>query len=272
MKTKNVKTQTGLGHKLIAYTVIAVLVVGGLCFCFTKLREIYLEQCEITDFDRQVEIFSGKMVHPLTIAEELGLKKGANVAHINFKEKRENLLARVPNLRSIQITRKLPNRVIVKAEERLPIARLGVRGKQGSDGRVVDAEGMVFVWHRETQMLPIIREPATSNSPKGHFVSGRTQAALTLIETCRSPDFLELGILEVDTSKTDFLIATLNNYSKLKIRWQDRNERTAKSRESLSSQLVNLRAAIRSRVAPGTVIWNATVPNRIFADTQENLQ
>ena len=42
-------------------------------------------------------------------------------------------------------------------------------------------------------------------------------AALRLVEVCREAEFLELGLLEVDTSKHDFLFATLGNYSKLKI-------------------------------------------------------
>ena len=46
---------------------------------------------------------------------------------------------------------------------------------------------------------------------------------------------------------------------------------TPASQADLRSRLTQLRDAIRSRVATTAVIWNATIPNRIFADTQEAL-
>ena len=95
--------------------------------------------------------------------------------------------------------------------------------------------------------------------------------ALRLVEACREPELLELGLLEVDTSKHDFLVATLGNYSKVKILWEEMDESTPVARQDLVVRLTLLRDTIRSRIAPNAVIWNATIPNRIFADTQETL-
>ena len=66
--------------------VVVLLVVGALGF--GKLRDIYLEQCVITDMAEQVSITSGKMVKADVIAENLGLRKGVNLAKIDFVEKR----------------------------------------------------------------------------------------------------------------------------------------------------------------------------------------
>ena len=115
-------------------TVVLVLLIGlgfGAVLGYDKLKAVYLEQCVITDMPSQVEITSGKMVHPSTIAEELGLRPGANLALIDFTAKREELLAKVPNLRSVRIARRLPDKVIVTAEERTPVARMGLKGKGG---------------------------------------------------------------------------------------------------------------------------------------------
>lgn len=249
---------------------LAALGIGAV-LGYDRLKAIYLEQCVITDMSAQVEISSGKMVHPSTIAEELGLRVGANLALIDFTSKREELLARIPNLRTVRITRHLPGKVTVAAEERTPIARMGLKGKQGVTGRVVDTDGMVFIWQRGTQTLPTIREPLPPGTPKGQRITRRTLAALRLIETCREPDFLELGILEVDVSKPDFLLVTLSNYSKVKIAWKEMDDHTPASRADLRTRLANLQKAIRSRIAPETVIWNATMPDNIFADTQGKL-
>ena len=256
---------------VIASTVALVLFGVGTVVGYGKLRDLYLEQCVITDLPAQVTIVSGKMVHPNNIAEELGLKAGANLATIDFRRRREELLAHIPNLKSIRISRKLPDRVTVVAEERTPVARLNLRGNAQVSGKVVDTEGMVFVWQRGTQTLPTIREAQAPGTPKGHRIQGRTLAALRLIEACREPEFLDLGLLEVDASKHDFLLATLGNYSKVKIAWEEMDEGTPASRNDLIARLTNLMKAIRSQIAPDTVIWNATMPDQIFADTQGKL-
>ena len=258
---------------LIVTAVVATLVILGIgaVLGYDKLKAVYLEQCIITDMPSQVEITSGKMVHPSTIAEELGLRAGANLALIDFAAKREELLTKVPNLRSVRIARRLPDKVIVTAEERTPVARMGLKGRSSETGRVVDTEGMVFVWQRGTQTLPVIREALPPGTQKGQHITRRTLAALRLVEACREPSFAELGILEVDVSKPDFLLATLGNYSKVKIAWNEMDEQTPAAMADLRVRLSNLQKAIRSQIAPNTAIWNATMPDTVFADTQGKL-
>ena len=250
--------------------ILAVFGIGGV-IGYEKLKALYLEQCIVTDMASQVEISAGKMIHPSIVAEELGLRTGANLALIDFSEKRRQLLAKVPNLRDVRISRRLPDKVIVVTEERVPVARMGLKGKDRVSGRVVDTEGMVFVWQRGTQTLPTIREPQAPGTQKGQRIAGRTLAALRLIEACREPDFVEFGLLEVDVSKPDFLLATLGNYSTVKIAWEGMDEQTPASHADLLRKLGLLRKAIRSQAAPDAVIWNATMPDTITGDTQRKL-
>ena len=44
---------------------------------------------------------------------------------------------------------------------------------------------------------------------------------------------------------------------------------TPESAADLRKRLTQLRDAIRAKVVPNAVIWNATIPDRIFLDTQE---
>lgn len=257
---------------LMTVAFLVALLVVGVVISADKLKDLYLEQCVIRDMASQVSITSGKMVKADVIAENLGLRPGANLATIDFAAKREELLAKVPNLLSIRITRKLPDKLTVVAEERVPVARLERTGRKKADsGRVVDTEGMVFLWQRGTQSLPVIRETQLPGTPKGSRIKGRLLAALRLVEACREPELLELGLLEVDTSKHDFLVATLGNYSKAKILWYEMDESTPNARNDLVHRLTLLRDTIRTRITPNAVIWNATIPDRIFADTQEML-
>jgi len=265
-KIKNGK-HTGL-LVVLSLTLLAGLGLG-IAFGYGKLRELYLEQCVITDMTAQVFISQGKMVKAGVIAENMGLKPGANLALIDFAAKRAELLGKVPNLRELTVTRQLPDKVTIVTEERSPIARMSVRGSREETGRVVDADGMVFLCRRGTQMLPAIRESSASPTAPGQLLKGRTRAALTLIDCARDPEFSDLNLLEVDVTCRDYLLATLGNYSKLKITWESMDDPTRDSRPDLLARLTHLVQAIRSQVGADARTWNATMPNRIFADTQE---
>ena len=268
----NKKTPTDHRRAIAIAGVTAVAaVLVALMICFEKLRDVWLEQCKIENFSEQVSITSGKMVKSDVLAWEFGLTNGANLALIDFKRKREEILRKIPNLRSISILRKLPDKVTITTEERTPIAQLNYCGRKSATGKVVDSDGVVFICQRGTHMLPVIREPQAPGSAAGSVLSGRALAALRLVETCRQSEFLELAIQEIDISKRDYLFATLGNYSRVKIAWSGFDSENAGRKEDIERQLSMLLMAIRSRIAPGTVIWNATdtsSPGRIYADTK----
>ena len=173
MKDNKIERPNRIGLVSAAIIVLVAILGIGAILGYEKLRDLYLEQCVITDMAKQVEITTGRMVHSSTIAEELGLRPGANLALIDFVSRREKLLSKIPNLRSVRIARRLPDKVIITAEERVPVARMGLRGKSSVTGRVVDTEGMVFLWQRGTQTLPTIREATTQGTPKGQRITGR---------------------------------------------------------------------------------------------------
>ena len=264
-----------------AYAIIALVVIAaiatGVLLGYEKLRDMWLEQCIVRDFNEQVEIVAGTMVKADVIAGEFGLKNGANLALIDFDAKRKAILEKIPNLKAVSIARRMPDKVAIVTEERVPIARMDIHGSRKTSGKVVDSEGVVFMCQRGTRLLPVVREPIAPGTPPGRRLAGRTRAALELIETCRDGEFQELGILEVDASSPDYLLATLGaNYTKLKIAWEGMDQdSTPASRASLKRQLKHLVQAMRSRVGEDAVVWNATdfsKPGRIYADTKGKLK
>ncbi len=267
--------------KAIVLALLLVVAVSALVFAFTRLRARYLALCTITDVERQVSIESGKMVKKDVLAHCLGLTNGANIAMIDFEKRREETLRKIPNLREIVIRRHLPDRVSVTIEERKPIARLALKGKRknANTGRVADEEGVVFEFMRGTELLPVILEKAAPLTARGHRLTGRAHAAICLIAACRDPELQEIGLLDVDLSRRDYLLATISTgtrYAQLKIAWEGMDEaETPASRASLIRQLTHVRDAIRARVADDAVIWNATdfsTPGRIYADTKGSLR
>lgn len=273
MKANKIVARRRRGGFLVALAVIAAAaLLIGLAAGYERLRALYLEQCVITDMAEQVSIVSGKMVKPDVLAESFGLRKGANLALIDFEAKREEILRKIPTLRTVSVSRRLPDRVSIRAEERTPAVRMNVCGLRAASGRVADAEGMVFSCLRGTQALPTIREPRAPGTAVGQVLKGRARAALDLVQAWRESGFAELGLLEVDTSKADYLFATLGDYSRLKICWDGMDETTPASKAALKAKLGMLLQAVRVRgEGLKAVIWNATLPDRISVDTQERL-
>ena len=275
MKKNKIENSSGGRGVLAAVAVVlAVAVAAAVLFAYTSLRDIWREQCVVDDISTQITVHDGKLVKGDVVADAFGLRKGANLAEIDFAARRADVLARYPAIRNISITRRLPNRVEISIEEREPVARMNIRGHKGDTGRVVDADGVVFQCRRGTSLLPVIREEPSPGTPPGKRLKGRALAALRLIEACREPELQELAILEVDTSKPDFLPATFGrDYSIGNIAWQGMDEEpTAASRADLMLRLSNLRDTMLCNMSAGTKVWNARDlenPNNIYADKKE---
>lgn len=265
----------GTTAKMVLAILAVVAVLGaavGLFAGFTRLRELWIEQCVITDVTRQVTIETGSHVKPGIVLDGFGLRNGANLALIDFKAKRAELMAKVPNIRTLAVSRKLPDRVVITVGEREPVARLALKGQRNATGRVVDAEGVVFMRRVGTEMLPVIREAHQPGTQPGKTLPPRARAALLLVSLCREQDFAGLNILEVDTSNQDYLVAVLGNYQRAKIAWEGMDEQTAVSRKRLVNNLMNLRDTINSGLGTRAVLWNATEPDRVYADLKEPIQ
>ena len=268
MKENKIKSSNGGRRILIALGVVmCIAAIIGLTVAYNRLRDLWLEQCVITDVASQVSITDGKMVRADVIAYEFGLKNGANLALIDFAEKRRETLKKIPNIRDISIARHLPDKVSITVEERVPAVRLGIKGQKADVGRVADTEGVVFISSSGTQMLPMIREAAAPGTKKGQRLSGRALAALRLLETCRDK-FRELAAIEADISKPDYITIVLgNDYSTAKVAWEGMDDPSDATQGKLERQLNELTKTYCSRVDTSVRVWNATQPGKVYANT-----
>ncbi len=248
------------------YGILALTLLAGAWIGYKKLYALWIEQCEITNVAKQVSITTGEHVKAGLILDFFGIKKGGNLAKIDFKKKHREILERVPNIRELIILRHLPNRIEIHVEERTPVARMKVRGNNRVTGRVVDSEGIVFMRQKDTDYLPVICE-GRAFTAVGKTLNGRARAALQLLEVCRS-DFPSLGIRVVDTTHEDHLLANLGNLSQAKIAWKDMDTPTAETARAMRTQLEHLQSAVRTG-GKHVKVWNATLPNRATGDTKE---
>ena len=250
--------------------VTLAFVVYGLAVILSRLDAIYERQCCVTNAGEQVEIVAGRILPARLFINHFNLTNGVNLAQVPFAALRERLIRDMPNIRDIKIVRTVPDKVRIEVAERVPIVRVIGAGSKANPNYTADSEGNVF-WYprRDTTLLPIIREAKKDTSTAGAKLSGMAMAALRLLEEASDPEFAILKIQEVDTFKQDYLFATLGDSSRAKIAWEDMDSHTRASRESLRRQLTRLSQAMKSNVASGTKLWNATdwgVPGRIYAN------
>ncbi len=242
---------------------------GGWAVC-RRLAAAYNSQCLLVNVAEQVEITTGRQIGARMIADHFGLTNGANLASIDFAKLRARLLEVTPQLRDVRIVRHQPGRLSIEAIERVPIVRVMGYGRKASRNYAADREGVLF-WYpqRETALLPIIRDATMRPGAQKRRISGMALAALSLLDAAASPEFGELKIQEVDTLKRDYLLATLGDSSRAKIAWDGMDKPSRGSHASLTNQLTRLTQAVRTNLAAGARLWNATdwgTPGRIYAE------
>ena len=255
------RTRTAAAGCIVA--LLLAMIVAGFSLTFGALRGIWREQCQITDPELNVVITNNKdeqrrMVHPEIITRWFGLTNGANLATIPFAELREKLLARIPNIHDLKVERRLPNRVTIDVFERDPAVRVAPLKGKVDTGLVADLEGVVFRFSSNVSALPVIREAESPGTQPGKRLAGMSAAALRLIEAAALPELAGFSVLEVDTSHTDYLLATLGDYSRAKIAWDHMLDDTRASRDSLQRQLKFLSQAIATRMITQPTTWDAT--------------
>lgn len=247
--------------KIIAAAAAALLVLGavaGGCVIANKLGKICREQCVVTDPKLDIVVTTGKTVPANLIINHFGLTNGVNIAELELGKLRAELLRYMPNIRDLRIEWRQPNAIRIDVIERIPVARIMTMRTTSPGPRVADVEGFVFTYpRRETEDLPIVRDPTDRKVKPGEKLDGMAEAALRMVEASRE-SFKELGISDVNTSYPDWLEATLEGGIIARIAWQDMTTPSPISDASMRRQLRRLSKAIASGLSPNTRLWTAT--------------
>ncbi len=206
-----------------------------------------------------VSITTGKTLTPDLICEVLGLRDGINLFSIPIEAKRRELLDQAPNIREITIMRRMPDKMTINIVEREPIARVG------ANGRVVDEEGVVFVRYAGTGGLPLIKgSDEFSQIKPGERLLGNEMAAVRLVNNALRPE-CRLRLLAVDASKDDYLLLTFSDYRQAKFAWEGMQDEQKDTAARMQIHFDNLAKAMESAIGKPRVMWDATLPSRIFA-------
>jgi len=251
---------------LLAALIVIGAIVAAIVLACGKLRSLWLEQCVITDVVAQIEIQTGNTIKADAIREIFGLHEGANLALIDFAAKRKEALRQFPRIKTVEISRRLPDGVSIRLTERDPFAKINLVKAKRDSGLVCDNEGVVFTCRRGAEMLPTIRYTEAAAPEPGKSLESRARAALAVLKVAHEAEFANLNILEIDVSRPDFLTLVLANYTLVKFCWEGMDDPAPSSDAALRNQLAKVSQVIATNLQPETRVWNATQPGLITAD------
>ena len=281
--TANSARRRGRGLKAVLFAALAIACATGAWALWRSLRGVCMSQSLLRDVARQVVISSPRSIPESIVLEMFGLRKGVNLAELDFAGKRAGILAKYPAIKTVSVKRLMPDRVEIAIEERIPVVRLGELDSRSRPAprrsmRVADSGGTVFVKAVDVSALPAIYESAARAAKPGERLSGMPLAALRLLTLCREKPYSSLGILRIDANRRDWLLAVLGDFSQAKIAWDGMESDSPASAANMKRLVGRLCDCVSSGVAaPASatmrpVMWNATLPDRIFADTREPIR
>ena len=259
-KTNKRRNQSHTRVKTVVSIIAAVAVVGLIIGIWTGsqliIRKLYSRNS--TFVIKHIQINGSLMLSPALVREYTQINEGLNLFDLNIKQIRNDFLRRVPGVKSMDISRELPNTLKINIMERIPLGKLGKNGPL-----VVDRYGMIFVFKGSTSQLPIIWGYDRKRSRPGVKILGIAQAALEALRAIDEDPALGLDVARVEVSYEDYLLLRLTDGKIIKLAWDDMGMQTDVSLHKLLMKLSEVSAVLHSRRGMNLIMLDATVDNNM---------
>lgn len=213
---------------------------------------------------KRIDIVMGNngMLTPEEIKKRLGLIEGqANLFGFNLSRSRKRLLFETPNLKSVIITRILPDTLKVNVLERVPIALIWV----GSSVWLgVDDECCIFVVDSQRLKLPEIIAHIGPWLKPGNKAVGLVRDAIRVVDYCRTlPVGNEIEIVRVDArggfrGRDDALRLHIAGGTVVDLWWQ-RDKDEEKATAEMKGRVAFLSALMREAKIRGKPLYTVNL-------------
>ncbi len=245
------------GQRRLVMVVVALVLLPLLGLGLRKLVDYYLLRSGRFVL-RKIEVQAGDTITRDRICEYLKLQEGMPLFEVDINRRQQEFLKDAATIRSLTITRTLPDRLTVSVIEREPLARLARKPL------VIDGGGVIFVRYHGIEALPCVSGYPGGLVVPGSRVEGMTVAALELFELMKN-NALPLQIVDVDVSHEDYLDCTMSDQRRVKLAWKHIGDNDARSHRFLLAQLKGLAVAMNSERGQGRGSWDATIQGRAYA-------
>lgn len=267
-RVTGVQTGVEIPPKIKFALIILSVIIATLLIChggWAAFNHYYFGSSklfELRNLRHTITVNTGKTLTPEVIYGVLGLKEGANVFELPIEQKRKELMERTANIRDISIVRRMPNKLIITIIEREPIARVGITG---TEGRVVDEEGVVFNRNAGIGALPFIKGADNIAGLKpGDRLHGMAMSAVRLVVNAQRPE-VRLRLLELDTVKEDYLMLTFSDHRQAKFAWDGMDDDEKDTTAKMQAHFDELGTFMESEAGRICLMWDARVQGRIAA-------
>ena len=194
----------------------------------------------------------GSMLTPAEIRKSTGVHEGENLFSFNIRKTGRDFLKTTPLAKSIAIHRQLPDTLVIKVQERTPVARIGRWGVLATDG-----EGHTFKLRANTREFPIITGCAETNLQHGIIADQAVRNAILVIEAChRTKGAAIIHLASLDVNDKTMIELYLAAGERVKIAWTDMTQTTDTGIMELQGKVVHLANALRVSEERGKKIVN----------------
>jgi cell division protein FtsQ len=183
----------------------------------------------------RINIETDGALTPQQVQRFAGVRVGQNIFTVNLREAQRNLEL-IPQIKSVEIRRELPQRLIIRLNERIAVARLQASSRQLSDAVFyVDRAGVVMkpirladgtvIQPLMSRVLPLLTGAALADMRVGRAVeSEQVCRALALLDALEQSGVgAALEIEQIDLSKLRHL--TLTTKQRMNVRFDVQNYR-----------------------------------------------
>jgi cell division septal protein FtsQ len=216
---------------------------------------------------RRIEVKTGEQV-PADLAREylsrLGVQEGTNLFAVDIGRIGDDFVKRQPAIRSVEVARLLPDRLLVQIEERMPLATIGTLGTF-----VVDREGLVFPNRWKGRALPALSGFASVRLMPGARLNKLGLAALQVVEACAGTE-IGIDVREVDVEQRECLIMKLGDAKTVKISWPKMGDTSQEALGALRTRLLRVAQVLQTPEGKAAQRLDATYEDRVYAQGVEN--
>ena len=212
---------------------------------------------------RNLKIQEGSVISSELIKEYTQIKEGINLFSFDIAKVRKDFIRQSPNVKSMEIRRQLPDTVLIRVMERVPVARIGRKSPF-----VADAEGYVFGLRAGYHELPVLIGYRDPGLKPGSRLRGISIAALEVVEACYDQK-IGLHIDQVEINNPEYLLLSVldgDKVKEIKIAWREMGKQTAESREALVKKLGNVVKFMQSDEGRQMLRFNAILDGNVYAD------
>jgi len=208
---------------------------------------------------RDLDIRGGALISETLIREYTQIEEGRNLFDVDIDQVRRDFLARAPSVRSMEISRRLPDCLRIRIDERTPLARFGWKGPL-----VIDRDGVVFAFNGRSDHLPVVANYRGDDARPGARPDGLCRAALEVLEVLDDMPPLGLDIEAVEVDHRDYLMLRLRDRKAAKLAWKEMGAGTRASRRHLLRKIGRLVNVLSSEEGRRRSLLDATLEGRIY--------